>query len=136
MTDDARRATNTALFREVVATISSGEYEQLRSCITDDLVFELPYGPESMPKRFDGADTWIQMSVATFAMFRSFRLELDEVHDCLDPDELVAEYHSDAEVAHNGNAYRNRYIGVLRFRDGKISAWKEFHNPDATKVLR
>ena len=31
--------------------------------------------------------------------------------------------------------YKNRYIGVLRFRDGKISEWKEFHNPKATDVL-
>ena len=35
----------------------------------------------------------------------------------------------------NGNAYRNRYIGVVRFRDGKISHWREFHNPQATDVL-
>ena len=44
------------------------------------------------------------------------------MHDCLDPDELIAEYRSDAVVARNGNAYRNRYIGVFRFRDGKICA--------------
>jgi uncharacterized protein len=136
MSDEVLRAANTALFRQVVATISAGQYEQLRSCITDDFVFELPYGPQSMPRRFDGAETWIQMSLMTFTMFRSFQLDLDEVHDCLDPDELIAEYHSDAVVAHNGNAYRNRYIGVLRFRDGRICAWREFHNPDATKVLR
>jgi ketosteroid isomerase-like protein len=136
MSDDARRAANTERFRDVVATISRGEYEQLRPCITDDFVFELPYGPASMPRRFDGAEPWIQMSLTTFGMFRSFRLELDEVHDCLDPDELIAEYHSAAVVAHNGNDYRNRYIGVLRFRDGRICAWREFHNPDATKALR
>ena len=48
---------------------------------------------------------------------------------------LIAEYHSDAIVARNGNEYRNRYIAVLRFRDGKISHWREFHDPRATDVL-
>ena len=38
-------------------------------------------------------------------------------------------------VVRNGNAYRNRYIGVVRFRDGKISHWREFHDPRATDVL-
>jgi ketosteroid isomerase-like protein len=130
-----RRASNRQLFAEVVATISRGEYERLRSHMTDDLVFELPYGPDFMPKRFEGVEPWIQMSLMTFKMFSSFQLELTAVHDCLDPDELVAEYRSDAVVARNGNNYRNEYVGILRFRDGRIAAWKEFHNPDATKVL-
>jgi ketosteroid isomerase-like protein len=135
MDDDTRRAANRALFATVIETISNGEYEHLRSYMSDDLVFELPYGPDFMPKRFDGLEPWLKMSLMTFKMFRSFHLEITDVHDCLDPDELVAEYRSDAVVAHNGNAYRNTYIGVVRFRDGKVSAWKEFHNPDATKAL-
>ena len=132
MTDEANRA----LFEKVVATISKGEYEALRAYMTDDLVFDLPYGPSFMPNPIEGLEPWVEMSLATFKMFTSFGLELTNVIDCSDPDLLVAEYRSDAVVAHNGNAYRNRYIGVVQFRDGKICAWKEFHNPDATKVLR
>ena len=68
-------------------------------------------------------------------LFDSFKLEPIEYHECLDPDELIAEYRSEAIVKRNGNEYKNRYIGVLRFRDGKISHWREFHNPQATEVL-
>jgi ketosteroid isomerase-like protein len=133
--DDTRRAANLARFETVLATISRGEYERLRDHITEDLVFELPYGPDFMPNPIVGLEPWLEMSLMTFAMFRSFGLELTEVHQCLAPDELVAEYRSDAVVARNGKAYRNRYIGVVRFRDGKICAWREFHNPEATTVL-
>jgi ketosteroid isomerase-like protein len=136
MTDDARRAANLALFELVVSTISKGEYEQLRAYMTDDLVFDLPYGPDFMPNPIEGIEPWLKMSLMTFKMFSSFHLEITEVHHCLDPDELVAEYRSQAVVAHNGNEYRNRYIGVVGFRDGKICAWKEFHNPEATRVLQ
>ena len=83
----------------------------------------------------EGLEPWNQMQLMTFGMFSSFALELGEVHPCLDPDELVAEYRSSAVVKRNGNAYKNRYIGVLRFRDGKISHWREFHNPQATDVM-
>ena len=135
MTDEATRAANLALFTKVVETISAGEYAQLREFMTDDLVFDLPYGPDFMPNPIEGLEAWNQMQLMTFGMFDSFTLSPIEVHDCLDPDELIAEYRSEAKVKRNGNDYLNRYIGVLRFRDGKITHWREFHNPQATEVL-
>jgi ketosteroid isomerase-like protein len=130
-----RRSANREVLSTVIDTISAGKLDQLADHVTDDLVFELPYGPDFMPNPIEGRDAWNQMQLMTFKLFSSFALELIEVHDCVDPDELIAEYRSDAIVERNGNAYRNRYIGVFRFRDGKISAWREFHNPEATKVL-
>jgi len=132
---DDRRASNRAVVEEVIATISAGRFEQLAEFVSDDLVFELPYGPDFMPNPIEGRETWNQMQLMTFKLFRSFTLELVEVHECLDPDKLIAEYRSNAIVARNDNAYLNRYIGVFRFRDGKICAWREFHNPEATRVL-
>jgi uncharacterized protein len=131
MTDAANRA----LFETVLATISAGEFEQLAQYMTHDLVFDLPYGPDFMPNPIEGLETWNQMQLMTFQLFSSFRLELIEIHECVDPDELVAEYRSEAVVKRNGNAYRNRYIGVVRFRDDKIAHWREFHDPRATDVL-
>jgi ketosteroid isomerase-like protein len=133
--NDDRRHANRALFETVLATISAGEFEQLAQYMTDDLVFDLPYGPDFMPNPIEGLETWNEMQLMTFQLFESFRLELIEVHECVDPDELIAEYRSDATVKRNGNAYRNRYIGVVRFRDGKIAQWREFHDPRATDVL-
>jgi ketosteroid isomerase-like protein len=135
MDDAARRAANKQVFAEVQATISAGRFEELGDFMVDDLVFELPYGPSYMPNPIEGLEAWNQMQLMTFAMFDSFTLSPIEVHDCLDPDELIAEYRSEAKVKRNGNDYVNRYIGVLRFRDGKISHWREFHNPQATEVL-
>lgn len=135
MDDDQRRSDNQAIVRSVLATVSAGQFDKLADFVTDDLVFDLPYGPDFMPNPVLGRDAWNQMQLMTFELFSSFALELVEVHDCLDPDELIAEYRSEAVVVRNGNDYRNRYIGVFRFRDGKISHWREFHNPEATKVL-
>jgi ketosteroid isomerase-like protein len=135
MDDDERRAANREVVSTVLETVSAGKFEQLADYVTDDLIFELPYGPDFMPNPIEGRDAWNQMQLMTFKLFSSFALELIEVHECVDPDELIAEYRSDAIVERNGNEYRNRYIGVFRFRDGKISHWREFHNPEATKVL-
>ena len=135
MDDDEKRAANRQVVSTVLATVSAGEFDKLADFVTDDLVFDLPYGPDFMPNPVLGREAWNQMQLMTFELFSSFALELIEVHDCLDPDELIAEYRSEAVVARNGNDYRNRYIGVFRFRDGKISHWREFHNPEATRVL-
>jgi uncharacterized protein len=135
ISDTDRRASNQALLASVFETISAGEFERLGEYMTDDLIFELPYGPDFIPNPVEGLEAWNQMQLMTFKLFSSFRLELVEVHECLDADKLVAEYRSEAVVVRNGNDYRNRYIGVLRFRDGKISHWREFHNPTATEVL-
>jgi len=133
--NDDRRAANRAVFVSVLETISAGDFDRLVEFMTDDLVFDLPYGPDFIPNPIEGLEPWNQMQLMTFQLFDSFRQELLEVHECLDPDELIAEYRSDAVVKRNGNAYRNRYIGVVRFRDGKICAWREFHDPRATDVL-
>jgi len=135
MTEDARRATNRALVEAVIARISAGEFDRVGDSLADDLVFELPYGPAFIPSPVVGLAAWNELQRATFPLFRDFRLELTDVYDCADPDTLIAEYRSEAVVVRNGNEYRNRYIGVFRFAGGKIAAWKEFHNPEATSVL-
>lgn len=135
MSDDAKRTTNREVVDTVLRTVSAGEFDRLAEYVTEDLVFELPYGPDFMPNPVEGRDAWNEMQLMTFALFQSFRLELVELHDCLDADQLIAEYRSEAVVKRNGNDYHNRYIGVFRFREGRISHWREFHNPEATKVL-
>lgn len=134
-TDADRRAANLATVEAVISLVSAGRFDELAAHVTDDLLFELPYGPDFMPNPVEGREAWNQMQLMTFQMFDSFVLELVEVHPCLDPDELVAEYRSEAVVERNGNDYVNRYIAVFRFRDGKICFWREFHNPEATRVL-
>jgi ketosteroid isomerase-like protein len=135
MTDDARRTANRALVEAVIARISAGEFDRVGDVLADDLVFELPYGPDFIPSPVVGLAAWNELQRATFPLFRDFTLQLSDVYDCADPDTLIAEYRSTATVVRNGNEYRNRYIGVFRFAGGKIAAWKEFHKPEATGVL-
>jgi uncharacterized protein len=134
--DDERRSVNEATVRAVFAGISAGAYDTLAEHVTEDLVFELPYAPEGIPDRTEGREAWDANQRMMFRLFERFESTVDAVYPGADPDLVIAEYHSDAVVRHNGNAYRNRYIGVFRFRDGRISAWKEFHDPRATDVLR
>ena len=85
MGDDARRASNRALFGSVLDTISAGEFDRLAEFMTSDLVFDLPYGPDFLPNPIEGLEPWNRMQLMTFQLFSTFSLKLDEVHECLDP---------------------------------------------------
>ncbi len=126
---------NADVVRQVLAHISASEYDALAQYVTPDLHFELPYASAPIPNAFDGRDTWDAMQRATFKMFTSFKNEPTAIYATDDPDVVIAEYRSDAVVARNGKNYRNQYVGIFRFRDGQICAWREYHNPDATKVI-
>jgi ketosteroid isomerase-like protein len=136
MSDEhADRKAHEALVLEVMHRISTGHADDMVELLHDELVFELPYGPAGMPPSFD-KPTFTVMQSHTFKMFSSFSLEPVAFHQLLDPAGLVAEYKSDCVVAASGKPYRNTYIGVFHFRDGKIDRWKEFHNPEiSTEAL-
>ena len=73
MDDDERRAANKARFSTVLETVSAGRFEDLGQSMTDDLVFELPYGPDFIPNPIEGLEAWNQMQLMTFALFSSFQ---------------------------------------------------------------
>ncbi|MBL78220.1 MAG: nuclear transport factor 2 family protein [Acidimicrobiales bacterium] len=126
MNDDERRAANRALLERVVSLIGTGRHAELAGLYADDYVLELPYSDP--PKRLEGRREiaeYLGPKLGTFV----FTLALTEVHDCVDPDLLVAEYTSDGHVSTTGKPYRNTYIALWRFRDGKVCGVKEFSNP-------
>ena len=62
-------------------------------------------------------------------MFDGFTIAPDEVILGADPDVAVVTYASDATVRHNGKPYRNRYVGIFRFRGDEIVSWRRVPQP-------
>ena len=58
-----------------------------------------------------------------------FTLSLTEIFECLDPNLLIAEYVSEGRSTITNKPYRNSYIGIWRFKEGKICGVKEYLNP-------
>lgn len=130
-TDDvAIRDTNRALVEKAFGLISSGRYSEVGSVVSEDLYFELPYGPGAKAIEVRGRDAFLALNEKTWPAFSRFALSLTTVHPMLDPNKLIVEYRSDGEIVATGKPYLNRYIGVFGFRDGKIREWREFHNPE------
>ena len=125
-TDSDRRARNLAAVQAAFAGVSAADAAAQMANYTDDMVLELPFAdpPRTVRGRAE-ALTFLTTAFLTYKM----RIDITEIHECLDPDELIVEFRSDGHMATTGKPYANRYIGVFRFRDGKICAQREFFNP-------
>jgi ketosteroid isomerase-like protein len=132
--ESERRSGNRATVEKAFGLLSQQRHKEIAELITDDIDFELPYGPVQKALAVRGSDRWIALNDATWPAFARFSLAITNVYELVDPDMLVVEYQSDGEVRATKKPYRNRYIGVFRFRGGRICAWREFHNPEITAI--
>lgn len=124
--DEQRREQNRAAVERAFAGVSAADAERQLAEYTDDLVLELPF--TDPPRTIRGRDDARDMLSRAFETYR-MTLSITEWHDCLDPDELVVEFVSEGHMTTTGRLYANRYIAVMRFRDGRICAQREFFNP-------
>lgn len=114
------------LLRRVFDAIGAADVDALGELYTDDYVLELPYAkPE--PVRVEGLAAVQPYLARAFQVFR-FTLAITEVHELAGGD-LVAEYTSEGTVVPTGRRYANRYIGLWRFREGKVCFTREFYDP-------
>lgn len=120
--------TNIDLLHRAFAAIAAAEVAALDQLYTADYVLELPYAqPE--PVRVDGRAAVQRYLERAFRVFR-FELTLTAAHELVGGD-LVAEYTSEGRVVPTGRRYANTYVGLWRFRDGRISATREWYDPVA-----
>lgn len=116
-----------ALLRRVFDAIGAADVDALGELYADDYVLEMPYAkPE--PVRVEGLATVQAYLRQAFEVFR-FELTISEVHPLADLNAVVAEYTSEGRVVPTGKRYANSYIGIWRFRDGKVAATKEWYDP-------
>ncbi len=130
--DAERRAGNRRVVEQAFGLLSQMRHRELAPLVSEDIDFELPYGPGQKALAVKGSARWLALNDATWPAFSRFSLAITAVHELLDPDALIVEYESDGQVRATGKPYRNRYLGIFRFRDGRICAWREFHNPEIT----
>jgi uncharacterized protein len=118
--------TNRELLRRVFDAFGAADVAALDDLYTDDYVLELPYAkPE--PVRVEGRSAVQEYLTRAFTVFR-FQLAITAEHDLAGGD-LVAEYTSDGTVVTTGKRYANTYVGIWRFRDGRVRSTKEWYDP-------
>ena len=129
----ATREENLAAVRRYFDACAEADADAMVEPWVDDLVYRERFSDP--PRRIEGKQALRSYFSKAGTVYR-MTLEITEVHECLDPDKLVLEYESHGQVVTTGDAYENSYIGVYRFRDGRLWQVSEFHNALITERLR
>ncbi len=120
------RERNIDVLKTAISSIGVGNSEIFSNLYTDDWVLELPYSePPKVLKGIDEILAYLKPQMGKL----EFTLALTEIFECLDPNLLIAEYVSEGRSTITDKPYRNSYIGLWRFREGKICGVKEYLNP-------
>ena len=128
--DNARtRDANKQTLRRAMTGITALDVDAIRAELHDSAAFELPF--ETALPDCD-RDSFLQLLSMMFMMFKTFEITITDIYDLLDPAMLIARYRSDAAGRDRPVTYQNEYIGVFRFRDSKITFWREYANPEAS----
>ena len=120
------REQNMEVLKTAISSIGTGNSEVFSNLYTEDWVLELPYSEP--PKVLTGINeilTYLKPQMGKL----EFTLTLTEIFECLDPNLLIAEYVSEGRSTITDKPYQNTYIGLWRFREGKICGVKEYLNP-------
>ena len=120
------RNRNIEVLKTAISSIGRGDSDIFSSLYTEDWVLELPYSEP--PKVLKGVNEIISYLKPQMGKLE-FTLILTNIFECLDPDLLIAEYVSEGRSTITNKPYQNSYIGLWRFRDGKICGVKEYLNP-------
>lgn len=131
----ARRARNIELFRTMLGHLGRQEYEECGRYLAEDIYADWPYIPApGCPDHIVGRDPLLAFFKGGMSDFDPYKYQITALHEMLDPDKLVAEYFSDSQYHPNGRPYSNRYCAVLHFRDGLITYWREYVNPETIRL--
>ncbi len=120
-----------AMLRRVLGHRLRPDAESFPDMFAVDGVLEYPYAPPGLNTPIAGRDAII----ANFQRIRPV-LRIDAVTDVFeievsDPDTIVLEFSGRGEGVLTKEAYNQRYISVIRMRDGNIVHYKDYWNPIA-----
>lgn len=117
-----------SVLRDLFARLNARQFD-FGDLLTDDAEFDVPYA--RFPEPVVGRAAFVHMFArVTAGLFSRLDFTVQAFHHSGDGQTTVVEYASQGEIAATGKPYGNRYAGIFRFRDGKISLWREYFNPE------
>jgi uncharacterized protein len=124
--DKALSAKNVGVAKQIMSRFSMDNWFPL---LHDDLVLEFPYAHSvQMPERVAGKKAAVEYLSGVMKHFTGLTFKDVVVSPMADPSTVIVEYAGGCRLA-TGKDYKQVYITVQKFRDGKMILFREFWNP-------
>jgi ketosteroid isomerase-like protein len=115
------------VFERQLQSIAARDWSAMAALYADDTLVEMPFNLPA-PLRIEGR----QQLEARNAAAGDLPLELTPsnlvIHETTDPEVIVAEFDYTGRVTTTGATFRAANVIVMRVRDGKIVASRDYHN--------
>jgi len=122
--------TNRAIFERMLAALGRKDYDAFQTCLAPEIICQWPYRViEGFPTELVGARRLREALETSLKVFTPYNYKIVAVHALARADGLIAEYTSHSTYLPRGVAYSNQYVGIVEFRDSKITLWREYVNP-------
>ena len=117
----------------VFRALSSDGKEPVGDAFTEDGVYEGAYAPS--PDTRDEDNEMVGRAVISKffheclpQILSPFRQWADTIYPVTDGNTAIVEGRSDGIATHDGSVYQNKYIWVMKFKDGKIDHMLEYYD--------
>ena len=118
-----------AMLRETLNDRLKPDAQTFIQMVAEDVVMEFPYAPPGFAQRLEGREA-IAAHLQSLAGRLEFNSFADVVkHETADPEVVIIEFSGFGRALATGEPYEQRYISVIRVRDGQIIRYQDYWNP-------
>lgn len=106
------------------------DFDTMSSLMDDHVRLSLPTAPAGVQREIVGKAAFTGFLSHIEKAWRKFSLAQCDVHPLADdPNRVIAAYTSDGQNA-DGSPYRNSYLTMVEVRQGKVTSFQEFFDPE------
>lgn len=124
----------TAMLRTALGKRVSPKGDSFMDLVADDIVMEFPFSWAGLPAQLNGSAEIAQHLEGLSGLITLDRMGEPLVHETTDPELVIVEVDGAGRGVTTGEPYEQRYICVIRTRNGRIVHYKDYWNPLA--ILR
>jgi uncharacterized protein len=129
LSGEERRTRNVATVRTYYSLQEAMDLDSWLDLWADDGAQSIPYAPDGFPPLLSGKAELRRIYEDLFAGFSRLEILDLTVDPLLDPDRVLARWHTRADLVAGGH-YDNDLIGLFELRpDGTIGHFTEYFNP-------
>lgn len=131
---DALRRKNIDIFLTMLRHLGRKEFDLCAGYLAPDMVSDWPYIPApGCPERLTTRADLLEFIRAGTSEFDPFDYQISQIHELVDPNKLIVEYYSQTRYRPRDRFYSNKYLGVFHFKNGLITYWREYVNPEVIR---
>jgi ketosteroid isomerase-like protein len=97
--------------------------------MSDDFVMEFPYARPGMQPRIEGREAVVAYLMTVAGNVSVDTVDAVAVHQTGDPEVVIVEFEARGRSLKVDEPYEQRYISVIRARNGRMIHYKDYWNP-------